>query len=222
MQKLWYYLYGFLLKRLIQFYISRDTTLRHEGLKLIIRKGVFHPRFFFSSRFMFSFLKTVDLKNKSLLELGSGSGFLSLLAFKKGAKVLAVDIDPLAVENTRTNFQLNFGTKEGFAVQQSDLFENIYTQTFDVIIVNPPYYFKPAQRQEQLAWNCGPNGEYFEKLFASLRHFVKPDSQVYMVLSDACELTRIRQIAESHSIKFELVHSKKIMWEENYIYSLYL
>ncbi len=42
------------------------------------------------------------------LDLGCGSGILSILADKKGARyVKAIDYDPMAVENCRENFELN-------------------------------------------------------------------------------------------------------------------
>lgn len=47
-------------------------------------------------------------KGWSFLDLGTGSGILSVLALKMGAKrVCAVDIDPLAMEEMERNLQLN-------------------------------------------------------------------------------------------------------------------
>ena len=50
------------------------------------------------------------LPDKKVLDIGSGSGILSVAARLLGAKeVFAVDNDYLAINSTKSNFQLNFG-----------------------------------------------------------------------------------------------------------------
>lgn len=53
-------------------------------------------------------LEAADLAGKSVLDLGCGSGILAIAAVKMGAsRVLAVDIDPMAVEVAKENARLN-------------------------------------------------------------------------------------------------------------------
>ncbi len=50
----------------------------------------------------------MDLKGKKIIDIGSGSGILSLISLKLGAdRIFMVEIDPDAGENSRENFQLN-------------------------------------------------------------------------------------------------------------------
>lgn len=50
----------------------------------------------------------LDFTNKTVLDVGSGTGILAILAAKMGAKsVLAFDIEEWAVENARENAELN-------------------------------------------------------------------------------------------------------------------
>ena len=61
-----------------------------------------------TTQMMISLLLDLNCNNKSVLDMGSGTGVLGILAEKKGAKaVLAVDNDPWCVENTQENLELN-------------------------------------------------------------------------------------------------------------------
>ena len=61
-----------------------------------------------TTQLMLSFLLKMDCREKKFLDMGSGTGVLSILADKKGAScVHAVDIDPWCVENTLENILLN-------------------------------------------------------------------------------------------------------------------
>ncbi|HHV60016.1 MAG TPA: 50S ribosomal protein L11 methyltransferase [Clostridiaceae bacterium] len=70
----------------------------------------------------------------NVLDIGCGTGILSIIASKLGASnVTAVDIDEIAVKATKTNAQLN-------KVDNIDVFlgrlENVKPQKFDVIAAN--------------------------------------------------------------------------------------
>ncbi|MEC8397814.1 MAG: 50S ribosomal protein L11 methyltransferase [Bacteroidota bacterium] len=61
-----------------------------------------------TTQMMISLLLDLNCNNKSVLDMGSGTGVLGILAEKKGAKaVLAVDNDPWCIENTQENLELN-------------------------------------------------------------------------------------------------------------------
>ncbi len=55
-------------------------------------------------------MENIFFSDKKILDIGSGSGILSVAARLFGAKeVYAVDNDYLAINSTKSNFQLNFG-----------------------------------------------------------------------------------------------------------------
>lgn len=61
-----------------------------------------------STRLMFKLMKDVNMKDRSVLDLGCGSGILSLYANHLGAKrIVAVDNDTDAVESAKKNVDLN-------------------------------------------------------------------------------------------------------------------
>lgn len=213
--------YRYVYKPAISMYLKTDSETRIDGFKLRIFKGVFHPKFFFSSKYFYEFLTNKTLAGKAFLEIGCGSGILSLLALRKGADVTALDVDPKAVENTNLNFQRNFTSRQTrFNVLQSDVFSALEKEVFDIIVINPPYYFRKVDVDAQLAWYCGENGEYFEKLFSGLRQYVHDSTQVYMILAENAEISRIKEMATLHGIEFTVVDQRKIRFETSYIFQL--
>ncbi len=53
-------------------------------------------------------LTVVNKDNYNILDLGSGSGILSLVLYQLGfKKITAIDIDPVAIRNSKDNFDLN-------------------------------------------------------------------------------------------------------------------
>jgi predicted RNA methylase len=75
------------------------------------------------------------------LDLGTGSGYLALLAARHNQRVLATDRNPRAVNMTRFNALLNgLANVEAAA---GDLFEPVGEKRFDVIVSNPPFVVSP-------------------------------------------------------------------------------
>lgn len=212
---------GKLAKPFLSAYLRRERSYRYKGFSLRVFPGVFHPAFFFSTKYLFSFIERLPLEGKACLEVGCGSGLLSLLMARKKGEVTAIDISAQAVKNTALNFERNKAQLSGnYKVLRSDLFEELPRRAFDVIVINPPYFFGEAVRESQYAWNCGPNGEYFGKLFSGISDYMHASSEVFMILADNCEIDRISAIAMAYGFAFELREQKKIAWEINYIYAV--
>lgn len=89
-------------------------------------------------------------KGDTVLDMGTGCGILGIIAAKKAAKVVAVDINPYAVRCARENAKLNHVIDKTFFVQ-GDLFAPIRKgEKFDLILFNAPYL--PSERSEDDSW----------------------------------------------------------------------
>ena len=71
-----------------------------------------------------------------VLDLGCGSGVSTVFVAGTAREVVAVDISPSAVKNTKENCRLH-GLKN-VKVAQSDMFSKV-EGAFDLILANPPY-----------------------------------------------------------------------------------
>jgi ribosomal protein L11 methyltransferase len=61
-----------------------------------------------TTRLMMESMLHLDFKNKSVLDMGCGTGILAILAHQSGAmKVTAVDNDPICIESTLENCDIN-------------------------------------------------------------------------------------------------------------------
>ena len=81
---------------------------------------------------------------KKALEIGSGSGFLSMAMATKGWKVTSIDVNPLAVAATKANIQEN-GNFDIHCIEGSfDEIEYLQEGMFDLIVWNLPYVTVPT------------------------------------------------------------------------------
>lgn len=205
------------LRVFVKYYFAKPRYFRYKKIRAIVLPDVFFPHFTFSTKILLNFLENKELKNKNFLELGCGTGIISVLAANNGANVLSSDISPKAIDNAKLNATKN-NAEIRFAL--SDLFKNIPSQQFDTIIINPPYYPKNPLNIADQAWYCGANFEYFEKLFLSLPFYFNTKSEVLLILSEDCEIEYIKSIAAKNSLKFSLVLEKKKWGEINYIFQV--
>lgn len=208
-------LYPFLNKWL-HWYLSKPRFYHYQGLKLKIYPGVFHPGWLISTRILLEFILKQDIKGKSLLELGAGSGLISLVCARNGAFVTASDINPTAVAGLQENARGN--GKIAVQVILSDLFDSIDEQTFDFMLINPPYYPKDPANDRERAFYCGAGFEYFKKLVVQLPAYLKKESFCWMILSEDCDIAQIKRIFENGGFTFTETYKVKKWGEWNYVY----
>ena len=94
-----------------------------------------------------------NVKNaKKILEIGTGTGFISLMLAQRNvsAKISAIDINENAVKLASENFR-NSIFNENLKVELKD-FKNFETnENFDLVVCNPPFFEENASAKDVLA-----------------------------------------------------------------------
>jgi len=201
----------------LKFYYRKPRKYFYQDIEVIVHPEVFPPHLTLSTKILLDFISELNLKNKTFLELGCGSGIISLFANKKGAKVTASDINKTALEYLEKALG-----KNNLKVDcvYSNLFENLQGKHFEYIIINPPYYPKKPKNTKEQAWFCGENFEYFKTLFKQLPPFISEENQTFMILSEDCEIEKIKSIVSKNNIQFETVFETKKAGEVNTIFRI--
>ncbi|MGA9119991.1 MAG: HemK2/MTQ2 family protein methyltransferase [Bacteroidota bacterium] len=200
--------------------ITRVDTCSMLGLKLTVPPSVFHPKFYRTSRFFAGYLSTLQLEGREILEIGSGSGILSLIAARKGAVVTAVDINPHAVQCTRRNAESN-GLQNRISVVESDLFKQIGEGTrFDYIIWSPPFYPREAASDESFAWNAGPGYSAISRFAKSAGGFLRENGCILFLLSSEIEIPVILSFFREAGLTAIPAAQKKLPFEMLTIYAI--
>ena len=199
-------------------YKTKPRSYSYKGIKIKVLPSVFHPGFFYSTKYLLEYcVANHAIQQKKILELGAGSGLISVFLAKEGGLVYASDINPKAVDNIKENARLN---DLSITTYHSDLFDEIPSQIFDVVLINPPYYPQKPKNEEERAWYCGADFDYFKKLFKQIPAFMDEKSEILMVLSEDCDLQKIELLARQFNFHFELRDKRKFLGETNFIFSL--
>lgn len=164
------------IKRLISGEPLQYITGKQEFMKLnfLVTKDVLIPRADTEILVEEVIKISRSIQNPVILDLCSGSGAIaiSLAKYIKNAKIYAIDISPKAIEIAKKNAELN-GVINNIEFIQSDLFDKIKNQKFDIIVSNPPYIetdiiktlSKDVQKEPKIALDGGKDGlDFYRKI----------------------------------------------------------
>jgi len=88
-------------------------------------------------------VKTQNSKVKNVLDIGTGTGLLSLMIAQKNPEVdiLAIEIDEDAKNQAKENVDAT-PWKERINIVEGDVKDYSFSEKFDLIVTNPPFYEK--------------------------------------------------------------------------------
>jgi len=129
-------------------------------------------------------------RGERVLEIGTGAGVAALKLAAEGAeRVIATDISPRVGDCFAFNAELN-GLAGKVEYVNSDVFENLNGERFDIIVSNPPFVPVPGEARYFLHSDGGPFGTaVLERVALGWRNHILPGGRLYamaMSLGNSC------------------------------------
>ncbi|KON29896.1 hypothetical protein AC477_05405 [miscellaneous Crenarchaeota group-1 archaeon SG8-32-1] len=159
----------------------------------------------------------LDVKNSDVvLDVGTGCGLLAVLAAEKAKRVVAIDINPHAIECANRNAQTN-KVKNKIDFRQGNLFEPIKeNELFSLIIFNSPYL--PSEPDEDSwigrAWDGGPNGrQVIDQFITKVPNFLLAGGRILLVQSSLSDLNRTFEMFNEIGLKATVIKEIKVSFE---------
>ncbi len=145
------------------------------------------------------FIQSLNVKEgEKVLEIGCGSGVVSIHCAKNGCKVACGDINPRAVALAKRNAEANGIQIEAF---ETDVYSNIDGR-FDTILFNLPYL--PVDEDGLLArsWSGGPDGlGPLPDLLKGAPDHLTEDGRVVVVISSLMDTDALWDLLDNYSVR---------------------
>ncbi|MBE6519181.1 MAG: methyltransferase domain-containing protein [Thermoplasmata archaeon] len=156
------------------------------------------------------FIQSLNVrKGEKVLEIGCGSGVVSIHCAKNGCIVTSGDINPKAVKLTKRNAGEN-GVH--ITVVETDVYSNIEGR-FDTILFNLPYL--PVDEDGLLArsWSGGPDGlGPFPDLLDGSSDHLNPEGRIVVVISSLMDTQALWDLLDDYDV--ESIGELKLFFEK--------
>ncbi len=197
---------------------GRLDPARVGGLSLVVVPGVFHPEFFFATAlFMRTLARRPIGADTRALDMGTGSGALAVALGLRGARVTAVDINPLAVRCARANVTIH-GLEELVTVREGDLFGPAGDERYDLITFNPPFYPRTPRDMADRAWAAGEDSILLWRFLDEARVRLKPGGEV--LIGGSTEAPYTASLPRLPEWRLRIVGQQEIVGERLFIFAM--
>ncbi|MBO7731072.1 MAG: methyltransferase [Methanobrevibacter sp.] len=174
-----------------------------------------------------SFLLAENLEIKegqSVLEIGTGSGIVSMYASLLTDDVTATDINYNALELAEKNFKIN--NIDTIKLEFGDLFEPVKDKKFDVILFNTPYL--PTDSDDIInddlnyAFDGGLDGRnVIDRFINQVSNHLNDKGIVQMIQSSLSDNEKTLNMFDRNGFIAEIAESEKFFFEEIVLINAY-
>ena len=173
----------------------------------------------------FLLAENLEIKEgQSVLEIGTGSGLVSMYASLLTDDVTATDINYNALELAEKNFKLN--NINTIKLEFGDLFEPVKDKKFDVILFNTPYL--PTDSDDIInddlnyAFDGGLDGrKVIDSFINQVSNHLNDKGIVQIIQSSLSDNDRTLDMFDRNGFVAEIAESEKFFFEEIVLINAY-
>lgn len=137
-----------------------------------------------------------------VLDMGTGSGVNAILAAGASRRVLAVDVNPVAVAAARANAATN-GVADRIEVRESDVFSAVEGE-FDLIVFDPPFrWFAPRDLFETATTD--ENYRAMTEFSREVRRYLAPGGRMLISFGTSGDLGYLRGLMDEQGFAVTVV-----------------
>lgn len=179
---------------------ARAQTFEYLGLTLVVPADVM-PITPVSHTLGDAILAEVR-DGERVLDMGTGSGVNGILAATKGAHVVAVDINPHAVEAAVANAARN-GVSDRVDVRLGDVFSTVDGE-FHLIVFDPPFrWFAPRDLREMASTD--ENYRAMTTFFRGAASHLAAGGRMLIFFGTSGDIAFLRHVADDNGFATEVV-----------------
>ncbi|MBQ3020832.1 MAG: peptide chain release factor N(5)-glutamine methyltransferase [Bacilli bacterium] len=175
------------------------------GYKINVNKNVLIPRFETETLVekTIDYIKKLKLEKASLLELGTGSGCISIVLKKEieDLNISTLDISKKALRVARKNAKLN---KADITFINNDIFKFNPVNKYDILISNPPYITDKDETdysikyEPKLAIFAKDDGlEYYKHILSTCDKYLNKKNLIAFEIGDK-QGNKLSKLAKKH------------------------
>lgn len=181
----------------------------HDLGQLIVLEGVYPPS---DDTFLLMDAVEAVLSVGEVLELCCGTGVVGLSIAPRARRIVAVDLNPLAVRNTVLNYR-NAGLDEKLDAIAGDLFSPLAVGHYDLVIMNPPYLADGVNARD-LAWSGGEGGRaVIDRFLDGVEGYLGEGGRAVFMQSDLNGLQETLDRAKANGLSARVVGERTFRFE---------
>ncbi|GEM_PF-1300865 len=190
--------------------LMSGKTFKINNARVEVCKNVFSPVFTLSSSLLAK-VSTIEVRsNDIVLDLGTGSGVLSLILARKSFFTVASDISLDAARCALKNLKKN--SLNAFCdVVACDLTSAFREKAFSLVVFNPPYLEGKAKNALEKAWI--DDSQTAKRFFLDSKRVLKKYGRILLVYSDLGPLDQLLVEATKENWWFAKMTERRTLWE---------
>lgn len=192
----------------LNFYVDEDVLIPRPDTEVLVEEVI-------------KIAKNINAKRILDMCTGSGAIAVSLAKYIENSQITAVDISPKALNIAKKN-AINNLVQDQITFINSNLFENLKGQKYDIIVSNPPYIRteiiksldKEVQKEPIIALDGGKDGlDFYRKIIEQGYQYLKYSGYLCLEIGYDQKIDVIELIENSE--KYLDTYSKKDLYEND-------